>query len=59
MRCSDYTHIDMQALGCAEAVDGFFLQKPEQVRLHFEREIGNFIEKNGAAARRFNRAVFL
>jgi hypothetical protein len=59
MRCSDYTHIDMQAFGCAEAVDGFSLQKPEQVRLHFGGEIGNFIEKNGAAGRRFNQAVFL
>ena len=49
MRGGDDADIDVHRLAGADALDGFFLQDAQQLGLHFEADVADFVEEQGAA----------
>ena len=47
--CSHHTHIDAMGMRAAQPFELLLLQNPQQLRLQFERNIANFIQKYRAA----------
>src|SRR5579862_7454493 len=56
----DNTRVDLDSIGATDALEGFLLQKSEQLDLQRERQIANLVEEDRAAIRRFQppRLIF-
>ncbi len=59
MGCRKYTNIDTNFVLAAYPVNGLFLQKAEKIYLQIERQIADFIKKQGAAIAASMRPIFL
>src|SRR2546421_11599812 len=57
VRCGDDTHINLDGTLLAQRLNFSFLQEPQQLWLHIEWKIADFIEEQRAAGRRSNDAL--
>ena len=55
----DHANVDAQSAIAAEALELLFLEYAKEFGLKFERKVTDFIEKEGAAIRKFEAANFL
>src|SRR5262249_20341598 len=53
MGCSDHTHVGASRVRRSDSLELALLQHPQQLALHVEWQIANFIEEQGAAVRQF------
>jgi hypothetical protein len=56
MRGAHHAHVDRNLPAAADALDGAFLQKAQQLGLQRLRQVADFIEHQRAAVRRFDLA---
>ena len=49
MRGGEDAYVNPQAVAAAEALNGFFLQHAQQLRLRVKAHVADFVEKDGAA----------
>ena len=49
MRGGEDAHVNPQVVAAAEALDRFFLQHAQQLRLRVEAHVADFVEKDRAA----------
>jgi hypothetical protein len=47
VRCTDDPHINLYRFSTANPLDDLILQEPQQLYLHRQRHIADFIEKQG------------
>src|SRR5262249_18238135 len=52
----DHAHIDARTLVAADRADFLFLQNTQQLGLHFERELTNFVQENRSTVGRLEQA---
>src|SRR5262249_11452937 len=59
MRGGDQTHIDFYRFGSSDPLETPFLKDAEQLGLHRQGNLGNFVEQNRAVVGKFEAALAL
>src|SRR5579863_2786986 len=54
----DHTYVDLQGARAAQPLELLILQDTEQFGLHFQRNLADFVEEQGAAVGQFHAAHF-